>query len=215
MLFLNNVVFHWLNAPANASVAVVQLAIAIAAWLVAVVPTLLVALWIWGRPHKRAALIATGLAASAALACNQLLGALWYEPRPFVAHIGRSLMAHAADNSFPSDHVTVMATVAVGLIATRAAPRWGFGLFAAAITVAWARIFVGVHFPIDMVASLGVAAVFGAFSILLVTPVRSLAMPIVDPMYEAVLLRLTQALSIPSPHSRQTRPFKENQSDQT
>ncbi len=212
MLFLNNVVFHWLNAPAGAPVALVQLAIAIATWLVAVVPTLLVALWIWGHPHKRAALIATGLAASAALACNQLLGALWYEPRPFMAHIGRSLMAHAADNSFPSDHATFMATVAIGLIATRGGPRWGVALLVAAITVAWARIYLGVHFPIDMVASLGVAIVFGASSVLLVAPIRCLAMPIIEPIYDSVSLWLMQALSIPSPH-RQTRPFKENQSD--
>jgi hypothetical protein len=44
---------------------------------------------------------------SAAVGINQLLGTLWYEPRPFATGLGRTLIQHAPDNSFPSDHVAL------------------------------------------------------------------------------------------------------------
>lgn len=135
MLALNHALFLWLNAPADASALVVEFAVALATWLVATVPVLLVALWIWGPVRKRAGLIATAVAAAAALGINQLLGLLWYEPRPFMVHVGRTLVAHAPDNSFPSDHATLMFTVALGLVTTSAAPRWGMMVLFAAIAV--------------------------------------------------------------------------------
>lgn len=54
-----------------------------------------------------------------ALALNVLLGHLVSEPRPFISHPAQVhlLIAHATDNSFPSDHMAVIAavTTATGL----------------------------------------------------------------------------------------------------
>jgi undecaprenyl-diphosphatase len=65
-------------------------------------------------------------------------------------------MAHAADSSFPSDHGTVFASVALTLLLARV---WRHGALAliAGVATAWARVFVGVHFPLDMIGAIIVA----------------------------------------------------------
>jgi len=195
-MFANHAVFLWLNASGNASSEVVDLAIALATWPVFIVPAVLVALWVWGVRSRRAALLTTAVSAALALGINQLLGLLWYEPRPFVAHVGRTLMTHAPDNSFPSDHATLMLTVGFGLIVTRAAPRVGLFVIAVALPVAWARVYLGVHFPLDMIASAVVAAVGGTFGRILVRPLRRWAMPPLNVAYSRSLemLRLPERL---------------------
>ena len=187
MLALNQALFLWLNAPAEAPKPIVDFALTVAIWLVAIVPVLLVALWIWGPVRNRAGLIATALAAAAALGINQLFGLLWYEPRPFMVHVGRTLMAHAPDNSFPSDHATLMLTVAFGLMTTRAAPRWGMTVLFAGLAVAWSRLYLGVHFPIDMAASAIIAIACAFVAVQLVRPVERWLTPILSSVYDSIL----------------------------
>ena len=187
MLALNQALFLWLNAPADAPKPIVDFARAVAIWLVAIVPVLLVALWIWGSVRNRAGLIVTALAAATALGINQLLGLLWYEPRPFMVHVGRTLMAHAPDNSFPSDHATLMLTVAGGLMTTRAAPRWGMAMLSAAFAVAWSRLYLGVHFPVDMAASAVVALACAFVAVLLVSPAGRWLTPTLTGIYDGIL----------------------------
>jgi undecaprenyl-diphosphatase len=69
--------------------------------------------------------------------------------------LGHTFLPHAPDSSFPSDHVTVLSGMALTLLLGGA--RWLEVLtLLAGTAVAWARVFVGVHFPLDM---LGAAAV--------------------------------------------------------
>ena len=166
----------------------------IASKLIYAVPCLLVALWIWGEAEQRAGLATTAIAAALALGANQLVGLLWYEPRPFMIGLGHTLMTHVPENSFPSDHATFMLTVGLALIATRAAPVWGQFVSAMAVLVAWARIYLGLHFPIDMLTSAVIACLFGGAAIFLEAPVRRLIMPIADRIYENTL----DALGLPS-----------------
>jgi undecaprenyl-diphosphatase len=187
MLALNQALFLWLNAPAEAPKPIVDFALAVAIWLVAIVPALLVALWIWGSVRNRPGLIVTALAAATALGINQLLGLLWYEPRPFMVHVGRTLMAHAPDNSFPSDHATLMLTVAFGLMTTRAAPRWGTAVLFVGLAVAWSRLYLGVHFPIDMAASAVIAIACAFVAALLVGPAERWPTPILCSVYDSIL----------------------------
>lgn len=194
MLSLNNHLFLLLNASAGASPLLVTAAAVIASKLVYAPPILLVALWVWGEPERRAGLAAAGIAAALALGANQIVGLLWYEPRPFMIGLGRTLMAHAPENSFPSDHTTFMLTVGLALIATRAAPTWGKVTSAFALLVAWARIYLGLHFPLDMLASALIACLFGGVAVLLGAPIQRWLMPIADRIYEELL----DALRLPS-----------------
>jgi len=187
MQALNDLVFLLLNAPAHPYVLTVLLAEFAASMVIVLVPFLLIAAWIWGDPMRRAGLIATTVTAAPALGANQVVGLLWFEPRPFMIGIGRTLIPHVAENSFPSDHTTFMFTVGLGLIVTRAASAWGKLVVALGFLVAWARIYLGLHFPIDMIASSLIGACFSAAAALLVSPISRWAMPLIEPIYEAAL----------------------------
>ncbi|MDE2333856.1 MAG: undecaprenyl-diphosphatase [Rhodospirillales bacterium] len=192
----NRALFLLVNAPPGAPAADIHIARWLAASPLLVAPLLLVALWVWGNRRARGGLLATTAATLLGLGMNQVLGALYPEPRPFMIGLGRTLLHHAQDNSFPSDHATLVWTVAVGLIATRAAPGWGtaMGLYGAG--VAWARVFLGVHFPLDMIGSAGVAIVgAGLAQLALRWPVPWLLGP-VEAIYERSLslLRLPRSL---------------------
>jgi undecaprenyl-diphosphatase len=190
MLALNNHLFLLLNAPAGASPALVAVAEVIASQLIGAVPLLLVALWVWGEPDRRAGLAATAIAAALALGANQIFGILWYEPRPFMIGLGHTLLAHAPENSFPSDHTTFLLTVGFGLIATSAAPTWGTVVSALGVLVAWARVYLGLHFPLDMLASTLIACFFSGLAALLLGPVQAWLMPFAEWTYESALIAL-------------------------
>ena len=74
-----------------------------------------------------------------------------------------------ATGSFPSGHATV--AFACATVLALAVPRLAPPLFALAALVAWSRVYVGVHYPLDVLAGalLGVAlgfAVVGAARVL-------------------------------------------------
>jgi undecaprenyl-diphosphatase len=70
------------------------------------------------------------------------------------------LVPASADPSFPSDHATMAGAVAAGLwLVSR---RLGVVALAAAMLMAFARVYVGAHYPIDVVVGL----VFGAVVVL-------------------------------------------------
>jgi undecaprenyl-diphosphatase len=73
---------------------------------------------------------------------------------PFVAHPRATLVlvSHAADNSFPSDHASV--TFAIALAVVVFGRRVGLVLLVGAVAIAIDRIFVGVHYPIDVLSRL-------------------------------------------------------------
>jgi undecaprenyl-diphosphatase len=72
--------------------------------------------------------------------------------------LGHTFLPHAPDSSFPSDHVTVLSGVALTLLLGGARRLGGLTVLAGA-AVSWARVFLGVHFPLDMFGALVVACV--------------------------------------------------------
>ncbi|TFW31106.1 phosphatase PAP2 family protein [Massilia horti] len=153
---LNLVLFSVINAPAGLAGWRLSGAVFAAEWLILLVPVVLVQLWIVGGARQRQAAVRAGLAAGVALAINAVIGLLWFHPRPFMAGIGNTFLHHAPDSSFPSDHGTIMFTVALVLLTSTPplARRWGAVLLPAALAVAWSRVFLGVHYPMDMFGAL-------------------------------------------------------------
>ena len=194
MLALNHQLFLLINAEPGESHFLIALSRIVAGDVIGLVPLLLVLLWVRGRPERRGGLVATAIAAALALGANQIVGQFWYEPRPFMIGLGRTLMAHAPENSFPSDHTTFMMTVGIGLIATGAAPRWGRIVTLAGVLVAWARIYLGVHFPLDMIASAIIAGIFAALSVWLVAPAERFVVPLANRIYD----RMLDAMRLPA-----------------
>jgi undecaprenyl-diphosphatase len=93
-----------------------------------------------------------------ALGINQLIGLGWMHPRPFMIGLGHTFIEHAPDSSFPSDHVTVLASGTLTLLLA-GERRYGLSMLLAGLAVAWARVFVGVHFPLDMAGAVAVACI--------------------------------------------------------
>jgi undecaprenyl-diphosphatase len=161
---LNHSLFSLLNAAPGLSGWPLHGAIFAAEWLVMIVPVGLVLMWTTGAPAQREAAVRALLAALMAFTMSKLIGLMWSYPRPFVVGIGHTFLEHAPDSSFPSDHATGMLSVAIALMLCqlREARRFGAALLALSVLVCWSRVFLGVHWPLDMVCALvvsGLAAV--------------------------------------------------------
>ncbi|HEY7269281.1 MAG TPA: phosphatase PAP2 family protein [Dehalococcoidia bacterium] len=135
-------------------------------FLIAVIPPLL---WFWpaspaDRARNQRIAAASVFAVVAALGGAWVLGHLHTEARPFVSDSGtRLLIHHSADNSFPSDHVTFAAAIAGALLAAR--PALGIAALAGTILIAVSRVFVGVHWPDDVVVALAIGLAVGSVAV--------------------------------------------------
>lgn len=94
---------------------------------------------------------------------NQLIGPVWYHPRPFELGPGHTLASHSPETSFPSDHAAVFSSVTLALLRQPGLRYWGFALLPISLLVAWSRIWLGLHFPLDMLGPLLVSAVVVLF----------------------------------------------------
>jgi len=84
-------------------------------------------------------------------------GALYNEPRPFVVQHVAPLIPHEADNGFPSDHTLLCFACAFLLVPF--SPRMIGPALLISVTVALARVASLLHSPLDIVASIVMAAV--------------------------------------------------------
>ncbi len=142
----------------------------------------------------RAAVLWVAVACLIAYGINLGVENLIFEPRPFITHHVILLISHAADDSFPSDH-TAWSFAVVGMLLFALLPRlsaaWrlrtnqenGAGLQALrfplilmgiaiviACSIGIARVFVGVHYPGDILGG----AISGLVAAALVTLLRRL-----------------------------------------
>lgn len=110
------------------------------------------------RKYKIQMAIAIILAGIISLIIDKIAGKLYYDPRPFVTHHIKPLVAHIADNGFPSEHTIFTMAVSAVLVFFR--PKLGVLSFVLAVLVGVSRVAAHVHSPIDIVggALIGIAA---------------------------------------------------------
>lgn len=142
--------------------------------------------WLLGE-RTRVAIFAGGLSTILGLLIVQAISHVWDRPRPFVAlHHFHKLIAHPADASFPSDHVTGSVALASALLLFG---RWRSGAIAlvVALLIGVARVMVGIHWPTDILGAIGV----GAFAAIVVCAPRTSLERLArwtSALYERVLL---------------------------
>ncbi len=141
--------------------------------------------------ERRAVVLWVAVACLLAYAFNLLIEQFVFEPRPFVTHKVHLLIQHAADSSFPSDH-TAWSFAVVGMLVFALLPVvlavwrkrsnrdevpamvffWPLLLtilaFVIACSIGFARIFVGVHYPGDVLGG----AVDGVLAASVITGIR-------------------------------------------
>ncbi|MGN6582220.1 MAG: undecaprenyl-diphosphatase [Rhizobiaceae bacterium] len=152
MLKLDTHLFLLLNAGATPSAPVEWLAIVAAKFVIVAIPLYLAALWIDGRRRNRLTAIALVLAFAIALVLSTLIGMVVFRPRPFMIGLGHALVQHRPNSSFPSNHGLAFAVwAAVLFMLRRRAMAWL--AVALGVLVAWSRIYVGIHYPLDMIGA--------------------------------------------------------------
>lgn len=156
---LNNYLFLLLNAPAHPHPWLLHFAHAVAVWSIWLIPAVLTIGWLRGDQWVRRLLFEASISGAIGLLINHVIGLFWQHDRPFMIGLGHTFLNHAPDSSFPSDHLTVIWAVAFSLLLHQR-PRY-IGLFFAVLglPVAWARIYLGIHFPLDMIGAAFVALI--------------------------------------------------------
>jgi undecaprenyl-diphosphatase len=144
--------------------------------------------------ERRAATLWVAIACLAAYGINLLIEQFLFEPRPFISHHVHQLISHPADGSFPSDH-TAWAFAVAGMFLLQLLPAWQRarqqqrttgnssqlkaliypGLITllalvAGCVIGFARVFVGVHYPGDILGG----ACDGLIAAIVMTLIRSL-----------------------------------------
>ena len=93
---------------------------------------------------------------------TEIIRFFYSRPRPFSILQIESLISHSAGNSFPSGHMTFYFALAFAVFFIH--KRWGWRLIGAAFIIGLARIFVGIHWPLDII----VGAIIGIISVLII-----------------------------------------------
>ena len=84
-----------------------------------------------------------------AMIAHRIIGFIVQEPRPFVTHAVNLLIPHATDSSFPSTHAMAMTAISLPILA--AYKRLGSILLSGTILTGFAKVFVGHHYPLDII----------------------------------------------------------------
>ena len=122
---------------------------------------LLVFVWVLGNSSDRRSAVAATLSALTALSLAAVISSFYFHPRPFMNGLSPNYLQHASDSSFPSDHATVLFAIAASFRVSSPPSMRSIWIAALAIAVAvsWSRVFLGVHYPLDILggALLGLA----------------------------------------------------------
>lgn len=149
---LNLSLFHLLNVPDQASIWMINYASLIAHDLVYLFLLIFAIAWFRGSYEVKTGIIKAFIFTAITLLMSEVLSAVLNTPRPFVMDVGRTLLEHAPTGSFPSNHMSIFSGIA---FAYYFSPQRDLGriLIWTAWLVAWSRVYVGVHFPIDMLGA--------------------------------------------------------------
>ena len=152
MILLNYQIFLAINASDAASPFAVWAGGALAEWPIGIAVLLTLLAIVRQKPRGFAVALAlrVGLTVAVAMGSACLIRMFHYNPRPFVLGIGRMLIAHEPTSSLPSLHATFLFSMAFALLLHKGSRGIALVVMLLGFATAWARIFVGVHYPLDM-----------------------------------------------------------------
>ena len=132
-----------------------------AKYLLFIMAIALAAYWLRSPRINRLEFAAAAAAALAlAYAFARLAGLFFSHEQPFAALGFEPLVPHEVDNSFPSDHAALAGALAT--IAGLYNRGLGMLLWVLAVAVASGRVLAGLHYPVDVIAGLGIGGLSAA-----------------------------------------------------
>ena len=161
---LNLSLFSWINASPEASNTSIHFAIFIANDLLYCMILLFAWFWLRGNYDTKKQILKAFIFTSIAILISQCISHVYYHPRPFVMEVGRTLIYHAPNGSFPSDHMLIFSSIAFSYLFS-AQRKVGAFLLIMAWLVTWSRVYLGVHFPLDMLGAFLLAFALNFFGL--------------------------------------------------
>lgn len=163
---INNQLFMMINASPNASYLMIQFAIFCATYLI-YLPILITTL-VWLRqPLCREIITKILLVIFITISITILLRLFIIHPRPFSIPLGTNFLPYQESNSFPSKHTAfifaMVFTLLFSINFTQVKQKILFIMsMVVAILIGWSRIYLGVHWPLDIFAAILISFI-GAF----------------------------------------------------
>lgn len=146
---MNYAVFQIINGFAGHNSILDKIMIFTALYSPIIYGALVIVQWFIGGDRGKKASMDDFFAAVIALSTNFIISKFYFEPRPFVTHKINLLVKHPSDASFPSDHLS--GGSAITFTELKYNKIIGSIMMLLTILLIIARVYVGVHYPIDVI----------------------------------------------------------------
>ena len=145
-------------------------------------------IWLWfsvrdktQREKTQKAVLMAAMSIGFAGAAVDICNILYTRPRPFLTLPANLLYYPPTDSSFPSNFAAIMfAAIVPVILANR---KWGIWLLILALVTGFGRVYIGIHYPLDIIGG----AVIGIFTGFFALGVGWIINPLMD--YILFLLR--------------------------
>ncbi len=121
-----------------------------------------------GKIKERKAFLLAIVTIPFAILLINLLRMFYIEQRPFLTYQLISLTNDAPNSAFPSIHTTIMTIIAFAYIYFKS--KWSLLFLTTAVFIGFSRIYVGVHYPIDILGGL----ITGLLALIIVVQLKKL-----------------------------------------
>lgn len=127
-------------------------------YAVPVFAVVLLLMWFFGKEYTKTTVVYSAISGAAGIIINVIISKIYFEPRPFVTYDDINvLVEHASDASFPSDHTT--GAIALAFAIALRNKKIGVVMMIFALLTGFSRIYIGNHYPGDVLAGIVVGIV--------------------------------------------------------
>lgn len=162
---LNQNIFNYINNIAGRYAWLDKLGVFFAVYTAYILPAILIYWWLTSRNRHTGRSIVVSLVAAviSRFAVVSLIRFLYYHPRPFEVMSVHQLIPESG-TSFPSGHAAFF--FALSIVIYAANRKLGTWFLVVSTLMGLARIYAGVHWPLDIVAGAIVGLIIGRLAVI-------------------------------------------------